>query len=118
MDQQTMQMAIEYLDKIGEKIGVTGAQIWPWFVRQQYVEAVTSGILFIVFFCAMAAGVAYTIRNWDNIEDKGLEPCFIVPIGVGLFFLCAVFIGFMIDFRALFNPEYHALKDLLSQIKR
>ena len=87
MQNEQIQPVLDYLDKIATKIGSTAEQVWPWLVRQQYVEALYGGVLFLLFTIGLVFSIYGAIKiDWDeghlemtlaaavqHIEDNGLE---------------------------------------------
>ena len=112
-----IRLITEYLDKIGVKLGVGVGKVWPWFVKQQYIDS----IIAIVSFLFFASGFIYFIRKglgiWDGpmneSRDYILTICCIV-FGIGTFLY---FMVFMINGFDFINVEYWALKDLIRQIR-
>jgi hypothetical protein len=114
---------LEYLDKLGAKLGVGVNEVWPWFVKQQYIEPCHSFILFAATLLVFYFGARFAKSHWNtngsgnysiSMENHEL-PCVILFVVVGLFaaFFLATFIG---EFMDIFNPEYAAFKDLTTQI--
>ena len=105
------------LDILAQKIGVTVEQIWPWLIRQQYVEAIYFSVL--AALCIIISGITLglTIKYWEKIESNNCEPPFVV-INVIFVMATAAFICIAVTaIPNIFNPEYHALKDLMRMIK-
>ena len=105
------------LDILAQKIGVTIEQIWPWLVRQQYVEAIYYSVLAILGIIVSSIILITTIKYWEKIFANDCE--------VGCVVGNVLFIGFTFVFviiatsaiPKIFNPEYWALKDLMGMIK-
>jgi len=115
---------LEKFDALAQKIGVTVEQIWPWLVRQQYVDAIYYPILAIIFIAAFVVTLSFTIKHWN---DKKPDICSIYRSDHGGFWVAAIIvfgvamiaftIGGIAEFPNIFNPEYHALRDLMGMIK-
>ena len=114
-------MAFDYLDKIGDKLGLTAQQIWPWFIRQQYIEAVvslaavildTSVFIFVLrFICNhWRPDSGYSIYKEDH-EALWIIGLFFLGVGIPVAHLC-----FWTEFFDIFNVEYAALKDILGSL--
>lgn len=116
MNSEQMDKILSYLDKVGEKIGATGQQIWPWLVKQQYIDAFTS-LFFLIVFGMM---FWFSYNKFINIKWVNGEPeewgvfVFFVISCIGLF---VSFVCFLVNFFDIFNPEYWALMDLLNKIR-
>jgi len=127
MDQQTIQQLTTYLDKIGEKIGIGAKTIWPWFVRQQYINFY---IGFTVFFASALLLLMFCIwtKNHWYIDNKDRDKFSIVYSNLELFFIITILGWSFIQFGFLFafiesisnvlNPEYAAFLKLISTIPK
>lgn len=110
------------LEQIAAKIGVTVEYLWPFMVKEQTVQWLTSIMMFIV--CAVLS--TFVIKhidtealryNYDGDKDKTAQ-IFLVIIGAILAIMTAVgFVDMWVATPGLLNPEYHALKDLINMIK-
>ena len=38
MEAENVKLILAHLDKLAEKLGIGAAHIWPWFVRQVYIQ--------------------------------------------------------------------------------
>jgi len=123
-DQETLTMALTYLDKIGTKIGMTADTIWPWLVRQQYVYIGTALTVLVIgcilMFFAVQISSKYHPFDDDlygtaDVDMRRLFYCVLMIMSV-----VGVIIGSiatLVNLPKLFNPEYYALKDLLQLIR-
>ena len=124
MEQQSLQMVLNYLDKIALKIGTTVEHVWPWLIRQQYVEAIYPFIISFVFGLVFILVLTFTVRHWDpdteggyNIYREDHEGIWI-PITILLGIVFFIFLmAFLFEFGDIFNAEYHAFMKLLSIAK-
>lgn len=105
------------LDAVAAKLGITVEQIWPWLVRQQYVEAFYPLAVFAMF--SILGYMAY--RFVKKVRWKStftIEQCMGIIFGVvsvvGIF--CS-FIACLVETPHIFNAEYHALKDLIRMVR-
>ena len=124
MDQESLSMALQYLDKIGEKIGMTADTIWPWLVQQQFVYVGTAfSILVIgVILLPFALYLSNKHHPFDDrqygTEDVDLQrilrcvTIIVAPALTVIGLLASIF-----NAPKLFNPQYYALKDLFELIK-
>jgi len=124
LSKETLSMALEYLDKIGTKIGMTADTIWPWLIKQQYVyfgtslTALTIGLVMLI--------VALYISNKHHPFDD--DKYGTAKVDLQRILRCATMILSVVftivggicticNMPKLFNPEYYALKNLLEMIK-
>lgn len=122
MNEKQIEMITDYLDKIGEKLGVGANTIWPWLVKQQYVSAIMSIILFGLFW---GAGV-WICKMWNSKWTKYYKTNDVDALHVvHVFFTIGVTIGmmfslgaFLAEFFDIFNPQYWALRDLLQIVRQ
>jgi len=106
----------QYLDKIAMKLGLRAAEIWPWLIKQQYIEP-------IPFYVCGFLGVVtsyFAIKKANAMEEAGADGdnTFVVFIaGIILAIVGTVLIGVgSHEVWQLLNVEYAAMKDLLSLI--
>lgn len=106
------------IDAIAQKIGVTVEQLWPWLIKQQYVEAIYPLVL-VILFCILFFSYYNHIKNtdWDNESDlkSAIKVKLLIGIGAVCIFAFIVFIG---EFSDIFNPEYWAFKNLIEMISK
>ena len=124
LDQQTLSMALEYLDKIGAKIGMTADTIWPWLVKQQYVYVGTAfsilafGLILLpiaIYISSKYHPFCDTTYGTDDVDLKRVSLCSVVLSAPALT-VGGIFAS-IINIPKLFNPEYYALRNLLELIK-
>lgn len=126
MDEKQIDMITNYLDKIGEKIGVGANTIWPWLVKQQYVHAIMSTIWLCLFWgiglwiCKMWSD-KWVVHYKENKDIPALHALhvmrviFTIIFSIGMMFSVSFF---MHEFFDIFNPQYWALKDLLNMVRQ
>ena len=128
---EQLQQVLDYLDKIATKLGVGVEHIWPWFIRQQYVDAIVSAVALIFFSTIAFTLLAITLKYWrkeyryddDNkiikeysIYHANHEGFWVVGNIIAGIVMLATFVLFGLEFFDIFNPEYHAFKDILSSV--
>jgi len=105
------------LDALAQKIGVTVEQIWPWLVKQQYIDAIIPLVLLpiitIIAYFVFKRVVKIDWKAYDNNYEQivGSSIAFMVVIAVIM-----AGIVFIDNISKLFNPEYWALKDLMGMM--
>jgi hypothetical protein len=105
------------LDVLGQRFGATGAHLWAVVVRQQIIGSIVSLVGWGGFF----ATAAYLC--WRAADRPWVREChdpevikFWVHVGASVLALVAItIIG--INIQGLLNPEYYALKDLVTAFK-
>ena len=120
MNEHTIGLSEEVLkriDSLAGKIGVTVEQLWPWLVRQQYVEAIYYSIIALMLLTITITAVLLIVKYWSKLEKEDLEPP-LITITVIIAILAIIFLGVGLgEVADIFNPEYWALKDLMRMIK-
>ena len=123
------QELLERLDALSQKVGVGIEHMWEVLVRQAYVDAVTSSLLFLG--CLLLWGAVYAKRaaidKWVQdgaIEYKHISNSYprLFPVGIAL---AALGVATLLLFIwaanavpvALLNPEYHALEKIMDMVK-
>jgi len=118
--EKELQMVTDYLDKVAAKIGAGAESLWPYLIKQQYIEAVRTTIVFIlvaiasIFITKILSGYITKCEGYDSDEKKflmctGIIVCWILSV--------ILMISFFIDFPRFINPEYYAIMDILGQVK-
>ena len=100
--------------------------VYSILIKQQYVKAVV-GLFIIVLtlmFILLTFKYAANIKDWNDGEAYEGKPSYSLAVFVAcaifsFFFLIGTFAGgFYIDvFQGFINPEYGAIKDIISFIK-
>ncbi len=95
------------LEQLAQQLGIAVEHFYPIFLKQQFITGVYDAVIAAVTFTisALLFWGAYT-----SIKDKD-DAAF----GFGLFTLIFLVISLVLGWQAvthLYNPEYHALKDI------
>jgi hypothetical protein len=111
MNPETINQITQYLDKIGEKIGQGAETIWPWLVRQVYIDgSIAIGVFILCSFCLITS-LIFVLKNEKFAEELwGIVP-FTAIVSAFSFVAAIVFAS------RFLNPEYWALMDLLERVK-
>ena len=124
LDQQSLSMALEYLDKVGAKIGMTADTIWPWLVKQQYVYVGTAFTVLAVGLILLPLALYISSKyhpfcdekyGTDDVDLKRVVSC--ITLLAAPVLTVGGILASILNTPKLFNPEYYALKDLLELIK-
>jgi len=106
------------LDAITAKLGIGIDHFWPLFVKQQ----VTEGIIDLLIICLVSMTIAIGIflcrkflkeRLEESMMDVGMFS--LIPLLLLTLFFAATIKGNPIT--KIFNPEYHALKEIMEMVK-
>lgn len=124
-----------YLDTVAAKLGVAAGKVWPWLVKQQILEGISTGLLTLVGLVGCVVCIkgmvkwysSSTIRrrneDWDDANDRENQVLLhrVLYTCIGIIFALMLLIAgleFMnVGMWKLFNPEYHALMDLIKAVK-
>jgi hypothetical protein len=73
MDKYAIDECLKRLDLLSEKLGLGATKIFPWFVRQVYIDCITLWLLFIssAILCYTLAN--YAIRHWHPTKRMGCD---------------------------------------------
>lgn len=131
MDPNTISQITQYLDKLGDKLGIGTKMIWPWLVKQVYIDSALAWIPFLITAVIMFFTVKYALSHWTSngtsryekppnlrysIVDNNHEFAWRVLLVFGAVCLFTFTIAVMIDGFAFLNPEYFALKKLMALV--
>ena len=111
----------ESLEKLAEQIGLHAKELWPYLVKQVYLEAVIAsfviGVITAISVFLICKYGNMHFSKWNEKDDHGNEVitssaqvttiCFLVII-----FICAL-IFFFWSMPMFYNAEYYAFKDLM-----
>jgi hypothetical protein len=126
MNNEQLQSIFDYVDKVTLKLGTEAEHIWPWFIRQQYVEAIFFGIGFLVCMAATILLTKYMCSHWApknkdegyySIYENDHEGMWIVFMVLSCVTTVIFFAIAAIEIPDIFNPQYAALKSFLHTFK-
>lgn len=142
MNEEKLQLILDYLDKIAVKLGIGVQQVWPWFIKQQYVDAFISLGFLLLSIIIAAAFFTITVKLWreddkynknqygyideEKVEKEKRYAYSIYHrshefgwIWINICFIALVLFSssiFYCQFFDIFNPEYSAFKDIVSML--
>lgn len=67
MDKE-LQTILNYLDKIALKLNIGVQQIWPWFIKQQFINAFISLGAFLIAITINITFLTITVKFWKNMH--------------------------------------------------
>lgn len=123
MNKEQFILLLDYLDKIGHKLGVGVGEVWPWFIKQQYIQACYNFILLMIILTMSYFIARFAYKHYDPddeeiysiVRSRHNDMCIAI-----LCVLCAACIFFLFAFinafMDIFNAEYAAFKDIISMI--
>ena len=125
MNQATVTQITEYLDKVAAKLGVGAQEIWPWFIKQQWVETLqllTPSIPVLLFGVWIASKLKKVAREYDDktITKSEKDTLEILYGFAAIVFLAAGGILLIMGVKEgfdLLNIEYAAFQDLVGMVK-
>ena len=108
------------LDTLAAKLGVAVESIFALYVKQAPLEAVNTLLLLVLtllLFASMLYSAAKATNAVSNSPTEGTFVGIAVTMGIGCLVAIIVSIYNMTNLMAqLFNPEYWALQQILSQL--
>lgn len=139
MEHQSVELIMQHLDKLADKLGVGATEIFGWYVRQIWVDFYRQFICMLIFGtltlalyqiskkrCAKEDKEALQVKAETEKAGKKYEPPEALTVGgvyliafcisLGIFALVTIFLLFD-NVPELLNMEYHAFNDLLYRIK-
>lgn len=108
----------ELLQALASKIGTTADRVFPWYIKQQVIEAKAAIIIIIMIFIASLLGICFSFKKADF--DEGNRYCVILAISGFAFVVCLIIAaaGGTQIITQLMNPEYHAFHKLTRDLGR
>lgn len=119
MDKQILQ----YLDKVGEKIGGVAKEGFDVYIHGVFVESL---IMSIIGWLLIIVPISLTVIGHKKIKPNndvlGFEENTIIALlFTGILFVVLILIGiFMVIFNAVgvFAPDYVAIKNIVESVKQ
>jgi hypothetical protein len=114
---------MEPLEKLAEQMGLHAKELWPYLVKQVYLEAVISSFVTgWIAFIAMTLIYKYgnmSFGLWNKKDNNGKivsdNSQVITVISLFVIFICAM-IFFFFSIPHFYNAEYFAFKDLMQML--
>lgn len=126
MDERTEKL----ITALAEKLGTTSEYLWGILVKQAYITAITNTIIIIgliifgIILCKVHIYLSSPVDpkdkyNTDNLYDKNIGAIIIMLVFTTIWFIAAIVQLFCIGdtINGFINPEYCALKEILSICK-
>lgn len=108
----------ELVNKLAGQIGITGDKLFPWYVKQQIIEGYT-------YLCLSATslivGIILSVIFFKKEgQNKSEYDGFILVVCTFVVFLSFIFVVFGSGnaVSQIINPEYHATKELISNLSK
>jgi len=124
MDEATVNNISDKLQQafsaLAEQLGVATDYFWPLFVKQQVVEGIVATALYfaLVLFVGVCIILAWKIKDKLNEQEGGIGN---VVFGLVLLFSFAIFAAnsnaLVEAITKIFNPEYHAIQEVMKMVK-
>jgi len=121
MNKEVIDEVFNHLDAIADKLGVGIQHIWPWFMKQVYVEAcVYIPLAFIMSFVMYKASMYFCAHYKPNDPEVYNIYRNDHEFSWGLFLILWAVLTLIADIAcvnsvvAVLNPEYAAFKSILS----
>ncbi|MCY9372674.1 hypothetical protein [Bacillus haynesii] len=116
-----MDKAMEYIDKLAAKLGVAAEHVYGVLVKQAVANSITDLFCGVIAFAAaivLGVLIAKIVKRRFNVSEWDVEWFFLLII-VGILVIFPFVMG--VDFstkgiKALINPEYYAIKEILDTI--
>jgi hypothetical protein len=105
--------ALKRLDALAEKLGVVSEHLWAVLVRQQYVEAWFGQIVALVAAVLLVVIWRRTLGRERGYYDDAVLGASLASVPLGI----AIVIGSYVAMTGFLNPEYGALREVLSVLR-
>jgi hypothetical protein len=116
-------LVLNYLDKIGEKLGIGANMLWPYMMKQQIIEAYINVAVIVLLAAIGLFTWSRYVKNPQRHEDKWVDGMYFYAITM----IASCALGFIAIVRFLFhgvfqlvNTEYmafSALVELVGKVK-
>lgn len=116
-------LVLNYLDKIGEKLGIGANMLWPYLMKQQIIEACLEiGLMLLFALICLYTWKRYSV-NPQRHEEKWVDGMYfysITMVASGIISAVCSIIFLTNGIFKLANTEYMAFKaliDLVGKVK-
>jgi len=122
MDKESTQLILDHLDKVAAKLGTTVEHVWPWFVRQQYIDAFYYLFISAFIWAVCFVGLRFCLKHWNpesgySIYEKDHEVPWCFGIAITSIIAAIFLVVGLFEFPDIFNPELHALRDIINSVR-
>lgn len=69
MDKESTELILQHLDKLGEKLGVGVEKIWPWCIRQVYIDSIITTLAMLVSVGLFISCTIFAAKHWGSREN-------------------------------------------------
>jgi hypothetical protein len=119
MDENAIRLSLEYLDKLAVKLDTTVEMVWPWIVRQVYVEFFVYLLVTILLGILLGSLLRYAIKHWDtkkgySIYKEDHEEFWVVGLMLLSILECIFLIITAVSTTYILNPNYAALEYVIN----
>ena len=113
------------LDELGQRLGPAGEHVYSVLVKQAVVSGIVQVTAAIVVLALMTAAivVTYKFAQHDAHRERTgysgqFDPTGYLLLGGFVTVACVIFasVFFLLGVQALLNPEYQAIRDLLTRL--
>jgi hypothetical protein len=114
-------LVLNYLDKIGEKLGIGANMLWPYLLKQQMIEGIVSLCLVLLLFTICFLTWRKYVVNPQRHEAIWVDGMYFYIITTGVTALFGVMSLAHFLFHGLFqlvNTEYMAFRVLVGLLKQ
>lgn len=114
-----MDKAMAYIDKLAAKLGVAAEHVYGVLVKQAVVEGATKlGVAFIFALVAVVISIIIVrvLKRTDNKVTNEIFDGIVWGIIIGVVLLVLSIIIASSGIKAVLNPEYYAIKEILDTI--
>ncbi|MEC1707409.1 hypothetical protein P9E09_07045 [Bacillus mojavensis] len=134
-----MDKAMEYIDKLAAKLGVAAEHVYGVLVKQAIANGITNVVVGVILLIAFVLTVRFMIailtkaeyeevthyygdsktpvNKYAKISSAGGGSVWVLIIAFILISSVAGLVCLTEGFKALINPEYYAIKEILDTVK-
>lgn len=107
------------LQKLSEKLGTTSEYLWGVLIKQAYIDATISTVIFLIacLGCFLIFKLHKKFSREEKYDEDFLPPAMVIGSFIWGLITIITFCTFVSDLSGFFNPEYKALRQILSSLK-
>lgn len=116
MTNESVALVVNKLESLAQSIGVGVQEMFPYFVRQQYIDSLSSIIPFILLLITLPL-FAYFQRRTDWTKSDTLDQGLTMIFGMLSVVLTGATLITIDGLLKFLNPEYHAIREIIRLIR-
>lgn len=118
MTNESVALVVNKLEALSLSIGVGVKEMFPYFVKQQYIDSLSALLPLILLIIVLPLFVHfYKKTDWSSHLDNFNQPLTLIFGMLSIIFIIGTLVVMENDLLKFLNPEYHAIREIISLIR-